>query len=190
MLNQAFDYAIDREYIVKNPGHKITFPPTQKAIIKPLTTGHMKQILDAAKGTPMYVAILLDLSTGLRRGELLALQWSDIDLDCGFINSHRQLLPSVKRTTGYSTYIVDSLKTHNSTRQVGIPPKVIEELKLHQAQQELNKQESGEAYQNKDINFNLVIRQSNGKHYRPRDFAKKFDKILKDAGVENRKITI
>lgn len=182
MLKQAFDYAIEREYITKNPAQKVTLPPMSKPLIKPLTQEEIKKILDSCKDTPMYYAILLDLSAGLRRGELLALRWQDIDLTTGIANIYRQLVP----VTG-GVEIKDSLKTDNSMRQVGIPDKVLAKLIKHKEQQEITKVTS-EEYFDTGIDNDLVIRQSNGKHYHPRNFARNFDKILSDLNIEKRKI--
>ncbi|HWR45288.1 tyrosine-type recombinase/integrase [Sporomusa sp.] len=183
MLKQAFDYGIDRELLAKNPAQKVTLPPMQKPVIKPMTQDEILKTLEVAKDSPMYAAILLDISTGLRRGELLALQWQDIDFSTGIANIHRQLVP----VTG-GVEIIDSLKTDNSMRQVGIPDKVLDELKKHKDKQEAKCAEDVEKYYNLGMDNNLVIRQANGKHYHPRNFARNFDKVLTSAGVEKRKV--
>jgi len=183
MLIQAFNYGIDRDLLSKNPAQKITLPPIQKPVIKPMTQEEIIKVLELAKDSPMYPAILLDISTGLRRGELLALQWQDIDFSTGIANIHRQLVP----VTG-GVEIIDSLKTDNSMRQVGIPDKALEVLKKHQEYQGAKRNEAPDSYFNSGIDNNLVIRQDNGKHYHPRNFARNFDKVLAAAGLEKRKI--
>lgn len=66
----------------------------------------------------------------------MAIQWRDMDLDNGLINVHRQLIP----VTG-GVQIKDTLKTGKSMRQVGIPDKIIETLKLCKAKHDAAKED-------------------------------------------------
>jgi len=186
MLKQAFEHAIERELIIRNPTNKVKLPKVIKPTIKPLTKDDISKVLKSADGTPMYIAILLDISTGLRRGELLALRWQDIDLETGIANIYRQLIPIAG-----GVEILDNLKTEKSTRQIGIPDKVVMQLKVWKAQQEAHRlsfDTTDTKYFDKDIDNDLIVRQTNGKHYHPRNFAKNFNSILKAAGLEVRKI--
>lgn len=189
MLRQAFDFAIDRELISSNPAQKITLPKVQKPAIQPFTTEEITKILDAAKETNMHIGILLALSTGLRRGELLGLRWGDIDLKTGLCTINRQLL-----SIDGKPVMSESLKTADSVRQVVIPDKVLTLLELEKASQEAEQEsrkdetDPKKKYQNADINYDLIVRQKSGKHFHPRNFAKNFEKILVKAGVDNRKV--
>lgn len=56
-----------------------------------LTREEMQQLLIQAKADSCYELLLLELSIGLRRGELLALQWEDLDLQTGALQISRQV---------------------------------------------------------------------------------------------------
>lgn len=173
MLFSALEKAVEDEILVKNPLHKLEIPKAVKAKIKPLNADEIKLIFSDAKTDPLFPAVALAISTGIRRGELLALTWDDVNLNEGVISINKQLIP-IKGGTATT-----SLKTERSNRPVGIPQKVIEILK-----QEKAKQESSE----REYNENKVICQENGKHYHPRNFQKRFDKFLDELGIEKRRV--
>ena len=85
--------------------------------------GMVQAFLQEAKATGVYEMYYIELATGLRRGELLGLKWTDIDWKNGIIKVRRQ----VARVNGE---IVEApLKTKNSYRAVSISPQAIEVLR-------------------------------------------------------------
>lgn len=70
-----------------------------------------------------YELFLLDLATGLRRGELMALQWDDLDFETGVLNVNKQ----VYQVNGELQFSVP--KTKNSIRKIVLPPSVVEVLR-------------------------------------------------------------
>lgn len=182
ILRQCMEAAIDDELITKNTAQKAKLPKVEKTEIKPLTVKEMTKIFEAAKQKQnMYIAILLDLATGMRRGELLALTWSNIDLTTGIINVNKQIVP-IKGGTDTCTP-----KTKSSIRQVTVPEKIITQLKKHKIYQ-ISQKKKCELDGIEYFDTDLVICQDNGKHFHPRDFANRFDRIQKSAGVEHRTV--
>jgi integrase len=59
----------------------------------PFTSEQVRHLLDAATGDRLEALFVLAIHTGLRRGELLGLKWSDIDLDAGKLRVQRSLTP-------------------------------------------------------------------------------------------------
>ncbi len=139
-----------------------------------LGVDEMKHFLAAAKNSKHYAAYLLELATGLRRGELLGLKWPDLDLKSGTVTVNRGLV----RAKGQGL-IFQEPKTHYSRRTISIPLQVARELERHKAKQNIDKLELGKAY----YNDNLVFCTKEGKPLDPSEFTRHFQRLLKAAGL-------
>ena len=140
VLRNFFNWCIDSGYILKNPCLKIEIKGNKSDIIKRkrenkieiLSEDEISKIKDYIKGTDFELLFLLDLSTGLREGELLALTWNDIDLKEKTLTVEK----SVKEVYVYEdedTRHIETLtqipKTMTSFRTVPIPDSIILKLK-------------------------------------------------------------
>lgn len=72
--------------IPHNPCKGVELPKNQKYQAQIYTTQEIKELLQVAEGTDMYLPLLLVCYIGFRRGELLALKWDHIDFDKGLIH--------------------------------------------------------------------------------------------------------
>ncbi len=90
-----------------------------------LTQEEMQRLLIQAKENGCFELLLLELSTGLRRGELLALQWDDLDLATGELKVERQ----VQRIKGELAVIQP--KTKASSRSIILPAPTLDVLKSY-----------------------------------------------------------
>lgn len=93
-----------------------------------LTREEMRRFLIQAKEEGCCELFLLELATGLRRGELMALQWRDLNLDTGELYVSRQ----INRVRGKLT--VSEPKTRTALRTIVLPPSVISVLREYKAQ--------------------------------------------------------
>src|SRR5262249_33637695 len=84
-------------------------------------------------GHRLYPVVVIGLATGMRRGEIVALRWSDIDLDAGKIRVAR----SLEETKAGVTF--KEPKTKAGRRSVGISPSVVAELRFYRRQQQENR---------------------------------------------------
>ena len=87
-----------------------------------LTPSEITRFLARAKEEGYYELFLLELSTGMRRGEILGLKWSDVNLLTGSLKIARQVV------TAGEQILVQSPKTKNSVRTVVLPPYMVEIL--------------------------------------------------------------
>ena len=88
-LANIFSYAIKQEYILKNPMEKVDCPKLTKKRVEALTAEQAKQFFSYVDESPIDFRCMLNLliTTGIRRGELMGLQWGDIDLACAYGSS-------------------------------------------------------------------------------------------------------
>ena len=109
VIGAIFDIAIDYEIISINPSNAIKLPTHTKEEIEPFTQDEVNLLLTTSEGWfKNYLAFAF--YTGARPGELLALLWSDIDLENGTISISRRIKKGV----------VDTPKTKSSIREVPI----------------------------------------------------------------------
>jgi len=88
-LNKALKQAVAWLLIPRNPAessHPLKAPAKE---IAPLTEEQTKAFLEAAKGNKLEALYLLAITTGMRQGELLGIQWKDLDLDLGVLKVRR-----------------------------------------------------------------------------------------------------
>ncbi len=95
VCRMALDRAVRENLIRKNPAEGCKLPPLKGREMQVLTREEMQRFLIRAKEEGMYELFLLELTTGLRRGELLGLQWDDLDMETGTLKIDRQVV-SVK----------------------------------------------------------------------------------------------
>ena len=119
----ALDKAVSQGLLLKNPAAACKAPATHPKEMQVLTQEEMQRLLIQAKENDCYELLLLELTTGLRRGELLARQWDDLDFQTGELYIQRQ----VQRIRGELT--VTQPKTRSSSRSIILPTPILDILK-------------------------------------------------------------
>lgn len=157
--------------IFVNPAEAVRLPKDPKKDIQYLDTEQVKIFLSEARKSKYFAAFFLVLNTGLRRGELLALRWKDVDLKNGTIKVNQGLV----RTKSGLTF--QEPKTKLSKRTIGISREVINELKFHWRRQEGEKERAEEDYKNNGLVFCNEL----GEPLCPSGFRRHYDRILKRA---------
>jgi len=79
VLHEALKHAVEWQIIIRNPAESVRPPRKAKPQHKTLDKPEIEVLLAEARGTELYIPILLAIHTGMRRGEIMALQWKDID---------------------------------------------------------------------------------------------------------------
>lgn len=92
----------------------------------PLTDEQVEKLLQATKGLPPYLFVMLGLYAGLRREEILALKWDSVylDLDAPYLTVRRAW-----HTENNRPVILTELKTNAAKRSIPLPPQLLEALK-------------------------------------------------------------
>ncbi len=123
VISSAMDLAVAQKIILENPTNACSLPRVEHKEMQTISAEQLQAFLEEAKRSGVYEMYYIELSTGLRRGELLGLKWEDIDMNQGIIRVRRQ----ISRIDGK---IVEApLKTKNSYRAVTVSPQAVEVLK-------------------------------------------------------------
>ena len=123
VISSAMDLAVAQKIILENPTRACSLPRVEHKEMQTISAEQLQAFLEEAKRSGVYEMYYIELSTGLRRGELLGLKWEDIGMKQGVIRVRRQ----ISRIDGK---IVEApLKTKNSYRTVTISPQAVEVLK-------------------------------------------------------------
>jgi integrase len=137
------------------------------------------QLLAVARGHRLEALFSLALSTGMRRGELLALKWQDISFPTGTLQVRRILTRVPSKMPGKG-YVETEPKTQKSKRSIVIAPFALEALKQHRIHQLEAKLKAGALWQDHDYVFCTSI----GTHLNPsKDVLDQLKVLLKKAGL-------
>jgi len=168
-IREALDHAVRMQIIPRNVADLVTLPRVKPFKSEVYDEDQIKKLLQAAQGTDMELPVTLAAALGLRRGELLALKWENVDLDGKTISVCDNLVPTSKGN------ITKAPKSENSRRTLDFPEGLAPLLKRHRRLQNERKLKLGPAY----CNQGHVCCQEDGKYWAPSYFSKKFADFLK-----------
>ena len=127
IISSALKLAIDQRLIARNPAEGCALPKVERKEMQTLPVEQLTSFLREAKDSGVFALYYIDLTTGLRRGELLGLKWSDIDLKNGGLRVRRQ----IGRIDGKIMEM--PLKTKNAYRTLPLSADAIDVLKAQKA---------------------------------------------------------
>lgn len=189
MIHASLKQAYLSEMIKKNICEFIKVPKVSRKEMRVLTREEQINLITASRNHRLGIVVILDLFTGMRLGEILALRWNDIDFNKNIISVKN----TIKRVTTHNSdgskteIILDTPKTDNSFRIIPLINEMKIELKNHLKIQNKEKQIGGTAYNNKNFVFCNEI----GKPYDQKTFKNYYNKILLECGlIESRPKTI
>ena len=124
VLHQALNVAVDRHLIVKNPTNDVTLPKKVTAAKTILNDKQLERFMEAIKNDERWHDFFyLEITTGLRRGEICGLMWTDFDAEKGTLTVRRTL--HNKEGGGY---YVGETKTGAGHRIIKLPPSTVQLL--------------------------------------------------------------
>ena len=124
-LHAALDKAVAERLLFRNPADGCRLPSAKAREMQVLSPEEIQRLLSQAKEDSCFELLLLELSTGLRRGEICALQWDDLNLRTGELRVQRQ----VHRIK--SKLVASPPKTKADNRSVILPVPVLDVLNAY-----------------------------------------------------------
>ena len=172
VLSEALRQAVRWQLLAVNPATAIQPPrPGRYQVVVP-DSQVVGRILELARGTRLYVLLVVAAGTGMRRGEVLGLKWSNVDLDARLA----RVVVSLERA-GREMHFAEP-KTQRARRTVALPPFVIEDLRRHRREQAERRLLAGLAWQD----LNLVADRGDGGPIDPDAFSAAFATLAEKAG--------
>ncbi|MDF2884161.1 MAG: site-specific recombinase, phage integrase family [Clostridiaceae bacterium] len=191
LLKNFFNYAVDEGYLIKNPciGNKIVIPSDNEVHDKEVEVFSNDEIAALKKvleGNRLKCLILLDLGTGLRQGELLALKWKNIDMENMELHVERSLKKvKIIESDGKFKHktILQTPKSKSSVRIVPIPSTLKSILQGQALQQKKDKLKVGESY----VKSDFVFTTESGNTINVKNLFKSYKNLLIKASIPHKK---
>ena len=139
-ISDVFSYAVRMDMISDNPCRKDYVPKGGKKEKEIYSIKEIEHLFGLLEDAPLKYRTFFTLAvyTGFRRGELMGLEWKDIDFESGVV--------SVRRTSNYTVktgIYTDTTKTKSSQRSMKLPQLVLDILKEHKAEQDEERKKLG-----------------------------------------------
>lgn len=144
------------------------------------------RFLETAKDDRLYTLYLLEVMTGLRRGEILGLKWEDVDFKEGrlkVIHNLYRVNNTDKDAESKYKLVLLTPKTESSKRSIPLNQFMVEELLRHKKEQEREKRLCGEDY----CDLGMVFCKPDGDYISPREFLRQYQRLLQKAGLERKR---
>ncbi len=167
VLRDALNWAVTRKLLNSNPTNTMKHPAVEDPEMLALADDETATLLRAADGTRLYVPILLTVTTGLRRSELLALRWKDID------GATLRVRRTLEQSRGGVCF--NPPKTKKGRRGITLPQITLEALRRHRTEQKAERLLLGSAYEDDG----LVICQANGRLWLPDNFTAAYRRLVR-----------
>lgn len=172
ILRNALTKAVRWGLVGRNVAGLVDPPRLSHKDVRVLSPEETKQLLDAARGEAIEGLVIVAISTGVRLGEALGLQWHDVDLD------RRQLRinKSLQRVPGQGQVLMET-KTRRSRRSLVLPVKTAEALRAVRLQQDQWRRAAVSAWHANDFVFTT----SSGQPLDQRNVLRMFRRVLRKA---------
>ena len=182
-LHKCLQQAVKERLLIYNPCDAVTLPSGEKPEISVFTNDQQRALVQASYRYRYGVFIRLDLCTGLRMGELLALKWEDIDFSTAQLHVRR----TINRLAKYEAHdgenkteiVFGTPKTKNSRRTIPLTRTMADELARWKQQQAQDKIRAGDKY----TDDGFIVTNEFGHYFEQKTFKDYYDRLLKDADI-------
>ncbi|MBL8080436.1 MAG: site-specific integrase [Anaerolineales bacterium] len=148
VLHIALEQAVREGILGRNPTDAVQRPKVERTEFQILNEEQVRQFMVAAASSPYGTLFYLALATGMRKGELLGLKWTDLDADKATLHVQRQL----QQLPGQRFSLVPT-KTKAGRRQIKLGQETLRRLLVHKVQQESAKTDAGGQWYENDLIF-------------------------------------
>lgn len=175
VLSSALADAVERRRLPHNVARHAPLPPEGRAERRPWSVEQATRFLAHVRDHVLGPLFEVLIGCGLRRGEALALRWSDVDLD-GRVLQVRQTLSDVN-----GALMLTAPKTAGSAAGVGMSSRVVDALRRQRAEQDLTRALWGDAYDTEGLD--LVFAREDGSPLRPEKVLWQFHERADEIGL-------
>ena len=176
VLHRSLEYAVRSDQLANNPCSKVDRPRSKSREMATLSRAELDALLRAATDDRLGAIFVLAVSTGMRKGELLALKWSDVDLDRAELH-----VRSTLRRSPDKGLVTDAPKTRQSRRVVVLPALATSALGAHKRRQAEEQLEAGPAWHRTGHVFATEI----GTPIDPRNLDRTWHRVREAAGISD-----
>lgn len=174
MLHGCLKAALRLQLIAVNPTDAVTPPKPQRHEAKALTPDQLRMLLESITDVRLRRIAEVAAATGTRIGELLAVRWSDVDLDAGRMRIERAMVYTPREGVSYALP-----KTDAGRRSISLAPMTIELLRTHRQEQLEGRMRCADTWEDND----LVWCDQIGRAIPPYMVSKPFSKAAQDANL-------
>lgn len=125
ILHRALGHAMQWGIVTGNPAESVDTPRGRRSEITILSKDQVRAVFQELSGTTLFPIAALGLATGMRRSELLALRWRDVDFD----RSNLRVVRALEQTKAGLRF--KEVKTKHGQRTISLPASVLSELRSH-----------------------------------------------------------
>lgn len=181
VMHAALKQAQRNKLVGENVCENVVLPRKQPKRIRVLNEDEQTKLIAALKDNYIGMGLLFALYTGMRRGEVLALKWSDYDKNEKTISITKALsrVRTYNKDGNKTMLTVTTPKTDTSIRTVPLIDKAVELLAEHKRKQERYMELVGDYYTDND----LIFSSSRGDYLDPGNFNRKLNKTVKKIGI-------
>ena len=173
VLRQALLQAVRWQLILTNPADAAQPPRARRPELAVIDQDLALRILAEAKATRFELPVAFAIATGMRRGEILGLRWSDLDPDWSVARVCRSLQSTA------DGMVFEDPKTAHSRRAVALPEFLRPYLRRHRESQAERRDRMGEGWSEQG----LVIDREDGTPWAPNNFSSMWPRFLADRGL-------
>ncbi|HYN30662.1 MAG TPA: site-specific integrase [Dermatophilaceae bacterium] len=166
----------EREQLVhRNVAALVRGPRVERQEVVPWTRDEAVRFLASLQGHRLHALFAVGVALGLRKGELLALRWDDVDLDTGIV----RVRATVQRLGKGIGLVTGTPTTARSRRVLPLPRTLVAVLVTHREAQQRERERAGESWQDSG----LVFTTAKGTVIEPRNLNRFLDQATSRAGL-------